>query len=42
MLASGISSLLVWLVVGWLFAIGLFMALLYAVGKRDARKQART
>ncbi|GCF12621.1 hypothetical protein Harman_05560 [Haloarcula mannanilytica] len=41
MLGSGVPSILVWLVVGWLFAIGLFMALLYASGKRDRRKQAR-
>lgn len=41
MLGSGVQSVLLWLVV-WLFAIGLFMALLYASGKRDRRKQTRT
>jgi len=41
MLGSGVPSIVLWLVVGWLFAIGLFMALLYASGKRDRREQTR-
>ncbi|WP_310895805.1 hypothetical protein [Haloarcula terrestris] len=41
MLGSGVQSVLLWLVV-WLFAIGLFMTLLYASGKRDRRKRTRT
>jgi hypothetical protein len=41
MLRSGVSSIVLWLVVVWLFAIGLFMALLYASGKRDRREQTR-
>jgi len=41
MLGSGVPSILIWLVVAWLFGIGLFMALLYASGKRDRRKQTR-
>ena len=38
---SGVQSILLWLVVVWLFAVGLFLALLYASGKRDQREQAR-
>ncbi|MDQ2071781.1 hypothetical protein ACODNH_16035 [Haloarcula sp. NS06] len=41
MLGSGVQSILLWLVVGWLFAVGLFLALLYASGRRDRREQAR-
>jgi hypothetical protein len=41
MLRSGVPSIVLWLVVVWLFAIGLFMALLYASGKRDRREQTR-
>lgn len=41
MLGSGVPPIVLWLVVGWLFAIGLFMALLYAFGKRDRREQTR-
>ncbi|WP_255518324.1 MULTISPECIES: hypothetical protein [unclassified Haloarcula] len=37
---SGVQLLVLWLVVIWLVAVGLFLALLYAFGKRDRHKQA--
>ncbi|EMA29636.1 hypothetical protein C444_12592 [Haloarcula japonica DSM 6131] len=41
MLGSGSQPILLWLVVVWLFAVGLFLALLYASGRRDRHEQAR-
>ncbi|WP_336338203.1 hypothetical protein [Haloarcula brevis] len=35
MFGSGVLSMVLWLAVGWLLAVGLFVALLYASGKRD-------
>jgi hypothetical protein len=39
MFGSGFTSVVLWLAVGWLFAVGLFVALLYAFGKRDRREE---
>lgn len=41
MLGSGVPSVVGWLVLAWLLAVGLFMALLYASGERDQHKRAR-
>ena len=41
MFGSGVPSVVLWLVVAWLFAVGVFMALLYASGKRDRREHPR-
>ena len=41
MLGSGVQSIVLWLLVGWLFAVGVFLALLYASGKRDRRERTR-
>ena len=41
MLGSGVQSIVLWLLVGWLFAVGVFLALLYASGKRDRRERPR-
>ncbi|EMA10128.1 hypothetical protein SAMN05443574_11075 [Haloarcula vallismortis] len=38
---SGVQLLVLWLVVIWLAGVGLFLALLYAFGRRDRRGQAR-
>ncbi|MFB9812925.1 hypothetical protein [Haloarcula sebkhae] len=41
MLGGRVQSILLWLVVVWLFAVGLFLALLCASGERDRGEQAR-
>ncbi|MGB9953853.1 MULTISPECIES: hypothetical protein [unclassified Haloarcula] len=40
MLGTGVQSIVLLLVVVWLFAVGLVLALLYASGKQD-REQVR-
>lgn len=41
MLGSGVPVVLVWVLMGWLLAVGLVMALLYASGERDRHEQVR-
>ncbi len=41
MLWTGVQSIVLLLVVVWLFAVGLVLALLYASGKRNRHEQVR-